>query len=440
MKKRFILFLSLGLFGCLATWNQEQAEATASKKVMYVAPAGKDTNSGSLKRPLKTLKRASQLAKAGTTVYLRQGTYTEALTVRYSGTKQAPVVFRNYQTEKVVLSGKALKKQDGETTLIRIENLQYVTIQGLVVADIATTRNDETPIGICITGTGRNIQLIDNQVRRIKTNAKGGNAHGIAIYGTGRLKQITVRGNRVEDNRLGASEALVLNGNIDGFSVTDNIVRRNDNIGIDLIGYEGVATNNSEDYVRNGVISGNHVSDSSSYGNPVYGKDYNAAGIYVDGGKQLTIEHNTVEQNDIGIEVTSEHAKKYAEDITVRGNLVQQNRFTGISIGGYDKKRGGTKRVRITDNQVNGNDTKGLEGGQLLVQHDVRDNRIDHNAFTTGRDNLFVANFFKTSSGNQFDHNTYQLKKGTAKRWIWLDHEYRTQASFERAVKGGLNK
>ncbi len=110
MKKRFILLLSLGLFGCSATWNQEQAEATASKKVLYVAPNGKDTNSGSLKRPLKTLKRASQLAKAGTTVYLRQGTYTEALTVRYSGTKQAPVVFRNYQTEKVVLSGKSVEE------------------------------------------------------------------------------------------------------------------------------------------------------------------------------------------------------------------------------------------------------------------------------------------------------------------------------------------
>lgn len=434
MKKRFILLLSLGLFGCSATWQQQPAESIAAKKVLYVAPTGKDTNAGSIKQPLKTLKRASQLAKAGTTVYLRKGTYPEALTVKYSGTKQAPVVFRNYQKEKVVLSGKTLKQKDGDTALVRIENRQYVTIQGLVVADIETTRTNETPIGMFITGTGRNIQLIDNQVRRIKTNAKDGNAHGIAIYGTGRLKQITVRGNRVEDNRLGASEALVLNGNIDGFSVTNNIVRRNDNIGIDLIGYEGVATNPAEDYARNGTIAGNHVSDSSSYGNPVYGKEYNAAGIYVDGGKKLTIEDNTVEQNDIGIEVTSEHAKQYAEDVTVRGNRIQQNRFTGISIGGYDQKRGGTKQVRITRNQVTGNDTKGLEGGQLLVQHDVRDNRIDHNTFTTGPDNLFVAHFFKTSSGNQFEQNTYRLAKGTAKRWIWQDHEYRTPSAFERAV------
>lgn len=435
MKKRFILLLSLGLFGCSATWNQEPAESTAAKKVLYVAPTGKDTNTGSIKQPLKTLKRASQLAKAGTTVYLRKGTFTEALTIKHSGTKQAPVVFRNYQKEKVVLSGKNLKQKNGDTALVRIENRQYVTIQGLVVADITTTRTNETPIGMFVTGTGQNIQLIENQVRRIKTNAKDGNAHGIAIYGTGRLKQITVRGNRVEDNRLGASEALVLNGNIDGFSVTNNIVRRNDNIGIDLIGYEGVATNPAEDYARNGTIAGNVVSDSSSYGNPVYGKEYNAAGIYIDGGKRLTIENNTVERNDIGIEVTSEHAGKYAEQVTVRGNVIQQNRFTGISIGGYDKKRGGTKDVRITDNQVTGNDTIGLEGGQLLVQHDVRDNRIERNTFTTGPDNLFVAHFFKTSSGNQFEQNTYRLAKGTAKRWIWQDREYRTRSAFERAVE-----
>ena len=31
MKKRFILLLSLGLFGCSATWNQEPAESTAAK-------------------------------------------------------------------------------------------------------------------------------------------------------------------------------------------------------------------------------------------------------------------------------------------------------------------------------------------------------------------------------------------------------------------------
>ena len=55
--------------------NQEPAESTAAKKVLYVAPTGKDTNAGSIKQPLKTLKRASQLAKAGTTVYLRKGTY-----------------------------------------------------------------------------------------------------------------------------------------------------------------------------------------------------------------------------------------------------------------------------------------------------------------------------------------------------------------------------
>ena len=179
MKKRFILLLSLGLFGCSATWNQEPAESTAAKHILYVAPTGKDTNAGSIKQPLKTLKRASQLAKAGTTVYLRKGTYPEALTVKHSGTKQAPVVFRNYQKEKVVLSGKTLKSKDGDTTLIRIENRQYVKIQGLVVADIETTRTNETPIGMFVTGTGRNIQLIDNQVRRIKPMRKTATPTGL---------------------------------------------------------------------------------------------------------------------------------------------------------------------------------------------------------------------------------------------------------------------
>ena len=44
------------------------------------------------------------------------------------------------------------------------------------------------------------------------------------------------RGNEVYDNLLQSSEALVLNGNIDGFTVINN-VHDNNNIGYDFIGY-----------------------------------------------------------------------------------------------------------------------------------------------------------------------------------------------------------
>lgn len=425
MKGKWLL-ASILLVGCTSTG--EEAESTA--KSLYVAPNGTDKNTGTLKHPLKTVRQATKKATAGTTVYLRKGTYHEALNVTQSGTKQHPITFRNYKQERVVLSGKNIKDRDATLPIIQIKDRQYVTIQGLTIEAVQSKRSDATPIGILVTGSGSHITLKNNTVRHIKTLAKEGNAHGIAVYGSGAIRHLTISGNRVEQNRLGFSEAFVLNGNVKHFRVTKNILRNNDNIGIDLIGYEGIARSKKDDYVREGVVSENRVYRTSSYGNPAYGKEYNAAGIYVDGGKNLTIEKNLVEASDIGIEVTSEHAGRYAEDVIVRQNDIRQNVYTGIAIGGYDTKRGGTKRVRIEQNQLIGNDTKGLEGGQLLVQHDVRDNTIIRNTFDGP---LSVAHYFKTSSGNQFEKNTFNHTK----RFMWRDASYKTEQSFLKAVRKG---
>lgn len=425
MKGKWLLATIL-LVGCAST--SDEAESTA--KSLYIAPNGTDKNTGTLKHPLKTVRQATKKATAGTTVYLRKGTYHEALNVTQSGTKQHPIIFRNYKQERVVLSGKNIKDRDATLPIIQIKDRQYVTIQGLTIEAVQSKRSDATPIGILVTGSGSHITLKNNTVRHIKTLAKEGNAHGIAVYGSGAIRHLTISGNRVEQNRLGFSEAFVLNGNVKHFRVTKNILRNNDNIGIDLIGYEGIARSKKDDYVREGVVSENRVYRTSSYGNPAYGKEYNAAGIYVDGGKNLTIEKNLVEASDIGIEVTSEHAGRYAEDVIVRQNDIRQNVYTGIAIGGYDTKRGGTKRVRIEQNQLIGNDTKGLEGGQLLVQHDVRDNTIIRNTFDGP---LSVAHYFKTSSGNQFEKNTFNHTK----RFMWRDASYKTEQSFLKAVRKG---
>jgi len=423
MKVKWLIATVL-LVGCTST--SEEAESTA--KSLYVAPSGNDDNAGTLKHPLKTVRQATKKATAGTTVYLRKGTYPEAMSVRSSGTKQQPITFRNYQDERVVLSGEKIKDRDDVLPIIKIKDQQYVTVQGLTIEAVQTKRTDATPIGILVTGSGSHITLKNNTVRQIKTLAKEGNAHGIAAYGTGAIRHLTISGNRVEQNRLGFSEALVLNGNVKHFRVTKNVLRDNDNIGIDLIGHEGIARSKKDDYVREGVVSENRVYRTSSYGNPAYGKEYNAAGIYVDGGKDLRIEKNLVEASDIGIEVTSEHAGRYAEDVIVRQNDLRRNVYTGIAIGGYDAKRGGTKRVRIEQNQLIGNDTKGLEGGQLLVQHDVRDNKIIGNTFSGS---LSVAHYFKTSSGNQFEKNTFK----DTKRFMWRDVSYKTEQSFLKAVR-----
>ena len=85
--------------------------------------------------------------------------------------------------------------------------------------------------------------------------------------------------------RTGSSEVTVLNGNIDGFSVRNNVIHNNNNIGIDLIGFEGTAakptsmstvngpgvgTRHEFGYVRNGKVYSNIVYGSCTINNSAY--------------------------------------------------------------------------------------------------------------------------------------------------------------------------
>ncbi|WP_010096270.1 DUF1565 domain-containing protein [Ornithinibacillus scapharcae] len=430
MKKSLIITLIVTAVMIVMVLNYVNSN---NDNTIYVAMNGDDQNEGTKSEPFRTLQKAASEAKAGTTVLIREGIYEEPLVVQYSGTKSKPIIFKPYKQEEVVISGSKLTNKEGDTSLITIHDKDYITISGITIQDLTTNLTDETVMGIYVTGSSSHITLENNHVHRIETLADDGNAHGIAIYGTESMKDINIVQNTVEDLKLGSSESIVLNGNIDGFKVDGNLVRRNDNIGIDLIGYEGVANDKKHDFVRNGVIKDNKVYEISSFGNPAYGEEYVAGGIYVDGGKDITIEKNTVYQSDIGIEATSEHANHYAENITIINNVVYQNFYSGISIGGYDQNRGGTKNSLIAENILYRNDTKGLDGGQLLLQHDINNNIIERNIMTAGPSRIFIANYFKTNNDNELIRNIFHAEKGEDGIWVWKETEYTSFPDFRKA-------
>lgn len=432
MKKfYFILLVAVAMVIVFVLNNNEDKQ----DQVIYVATNGNDDNVGTKSKPFRTLKKAALEASAGTTVLIRKGNYYEKLVVKHSGTKSKPITFKAYNKEKVVLSGKDLKDVEEDVALVVINNKNYVTISGLTIQDLSTDLAGETVMGIYVTGSSSHITLDNNHVQRIETHADDGNGHGIAIYGTGTMKDINISNNTLENLKLGASESLVLNGNIDVFKVENNIVRRSDNIGIDLIGYEGISNDKKVDFVRNGIVKNNIVYEISSYGNPAYGKDYAAGGIYVDGGKNITIEKNTVYKSDIGIEATSEHAKKYADNIKIINNIIYENFYTGISIGGYDEDRGGTINSTISQNILYRNDTKGLDGGQLLLQYNTKNNVIERNVLTAGPSRIFISNYFTTNQKNKLQKNVFHKEKGETGIWIWKEKEYTSFPKFQKASK-----
>src|SRR6478752_2451407 len=346
--------------------NQPSAAPIIHHEI-YVSPTGDDKNLGTKSKPFRTLRKASEVAQPGTTVYIRGGIYYEQL----------------------------IKSRSTDGGLVSIKNKSYITIQGLNIGHFSTSKEQNTPCGILVEGSGKNLRIINNHIFDIKTAHKNGNAHGIAFYGSKAprsLENIKISRNLLENLTLGFSEALTLNGNVKDFIVNANTIRNVDNIGIDVIGFEKVAPIEKYDRAREGLISENHIYNVSSYSNPAYKYEYSAGGIYVDGGKDVIIERNVSSHNDLGIEIASEHYGKQTSNVQVIRNMIYKNRFTGISIGGYDKKRGGTINTLIEHNILYGNDTMNMDGGQLLMQYHATHNTINNNVMVSVKSNLLLAN------------------------------------------------
>lgn len=69
------------------------------------AVKGNDQQDGSREKPWKTISHALQHLKPGDTLYLRGGTYYEAVTAALSGTAEKPIAIRSYPGELAILDG-----------------------------------------------------------------------------------------------------------------------------------------------------------------------------------------------------------------------------------------------------------------------------------------------------------------------------------------------
>ena len=282
------------------------------------------------------------------------------------------------------------------------------------------------------------LTIRSNRVHHIETNygsATGGDAFAIVVYGTSPTQAITnlyIQGNEVCSNKTGSSETVTLNGNVMNFDVSNNSVHDNNNIGIAFIGFEGVSSDPATDRARSGVCRSNMVWNISSYGNPAYGNNYAADGIYCDGASNVVIELNRIYACDIGSEIASEHAGGNASNIQLRDNLIWSNRLVGVYIGGYDNKRGWAEFCRITHNTLYHNDTLQNGNGECCLQFDTRSNTFTHNLVVANSQNLLIGNPFLKNTNNVVDWNLYFAPGGTnGSDWQWKTTTYSTFAAWK---------
>ena len=398
----------------------------------YVSTTGNDANPGTQAAPWRTVQHAADTVRAGSTVNVRGGVYEELVTVKSSGNAtDGYITFRSYPGETAVLDAGHFSPA-GRSAILTIHDKSYVRIEGFEIRNFHTAEHRLAPLGISVMGGGSHIELLKNNVHHIEQTfdgrdapGRGGNGFGIAVYGTDAktpISELVIDGNEVHHLKTGSSESLVVNGNVTNFRITHNVVHDNNNIGIDVIGFERTAPDPAVDQARDGVVSNNLVYNITSKGNPAYGNDENSDGIYVDGGTRVVIEQNVIHDVDFGIELASEHRDRATSYILARNNLIYRGHTAGVSIGGYAPERGHTDHCTVINNTLYENDTSATGAGEFQMQYNMANDVFENNIVFAGPRCLMTVNKSRLD-GNQhpvtIDHNLYYCASGAqASTWV----------------------
>ena len=390
----------------------------------FVAAHGNDDGAGTAQAPWQTIQKACETVEAGATITVLAGVYREMIYVEVEGSAAAgPVTIRGAGEVIIDVSQVA----DAEHVFY-IEDRSYLTIAGFEMRGL-TTRDGS---GIRFQGSGSHLQFRDNKIHGMR----GKNAMGITVYGTDADTPVTdllISGNQIYDCEAAPSEALVVNGNIDGFEISRNYVADINNIGIDMIGGERDIVDDPQAVVRNGVCRGNQVMRARSN----YGGGY-AAGIYIDGGRDIIIEGNVVSQCDLGIEVGAENKGLLTRGIVVRNNILKDNDKAGLVFGGYDKGAGRVEGCQFLNNYLANNTSHPQAQAELWIQW-ASNNVVNSNIIVGSANRSLPVLAFEAGGdlSNTLDYNRWFHPAGSGDgddRFVWKGRAFDSLQAFQKAI------
>ncbi|HXP51789.1 MAG TPA: T9SS type A sorting domain-containing protein, partial [Bacteroidia bacterium] len=138
-----------------------------------------------------------------------------------------------------------------------------------------------------------------------------------------------------------------------------------------------------------------------------------AAGIYVDGGKNVIVEQNESYNNDWGIEVGCEQPGDTTSNIKVRDNNLYRN-GGGMQVGGYNGpvSTGRVINSTISNNTFFNNDTLNTGNGEVSLSYS--ENCSFFNNIFYGTNNTILSSGWNAGNSKnfQFDYNRYYSISG----------------------------
>ncbi|MES3021336.1 MAG: DUF1565 domain-containing protein [Pseudomonadota bacterium] len=269
---------------------------------LYVATTGDDDNRGTEDAPFRTISRAAQAVKPGTTVFVAPGTYAGGFKTTKSGTEDE----RIYYVSTKLRAARIVPPSSSSNDTAWDNRGSYVDIIGFDID--GTTSGSGTKWTHGIYSGGSLVMIRKNHIHHIAKKAActsgGGSAIGIDSYYHGVKSEVIA--NMVND--IGPAGCRYIQGIYISTSglVKNNIVYRVAEAGIHLW-----------HDANNVVIANNTVADSHT-GIIVGGGDF----YHTSGGATNThVVNNIVYDNTYGI---SEQGKTGSNN-TYRNNLVYQN-------------------------------------------------------------------------------------------------------------------
>lgn len=310
----------------LVPFEAAQAEGPPG---LYVSVHGDDQHDGSSPaKAFRTISQALTHARAGQTVYVGDGTYSEQVVTQRGGSPGAEITIKALG-DNAVIDGSTLdwaRAERQNQALFEVRH-PYVRLVGMTIENSKNTGILLDADHITIEGC----KVISTQLHAISTDTdrqfNRPNSSGVMIH------DIVLKQNLVEKASLaGNSQAISLIA--DGFDVAGNTVRDSQREGIDI--WLGA---------RRGEVQGNTV-----FGNA-------AAGIFVDGASDVRIHHNVVYRNKSGIGVSSEDRHYTTHDVWVYDNVVYDNREGGVFLWDdkYRPGHNGVQDVLVAHNTIIGN-------------------------------------------------------------------------------------
>ena len=275
----------------------------------YVATTGNDANAGTLAAPFRTIAKGSQRLAAGDTLYIRRGTYAEAM---WHG--QGGFVFRNGTSMSAMTRYAAYP---GEEVIVKPSTNAFVIwfsrtadsieISGLVIDGTHVTSYAVKIDGSYASNQWPRVRLLRNEIRYGRMGIGGGGGCEIIGNNIHHMKQYGIytafdnglmEGNIFHDNGRLAIHHFSQNKTVNNWIFRNNIFYRNGK------GYYSVTL---DKWYRDPAVIISRGTNNKLYNNLFYD---NYAGIHVGlGAVDALIANNTVFGSDTyGIKVSSAYS------------------------------------------------------------------------------------------------------------------------------------